>query len=318
MNHSIVLGPHGQTEDLRTGKITLPGITLDFIAVKRMPDAYRDMARTQPYHISEMAPAAYLMAVAAGAPITALPIPMTRRFRHNGLLKRHNAGITVPKDLEGRKIGIRAYSITAAIWTRGILEDEYGLNPKHVTWLTEEEESTPGYIPPANVARIPHGHTLGKMIQTGGIDAGFAGLAGLGDAASEGLDDVVAASANDEAAWFRKTGIYPLHGVIVVRNDVLTDTPDLPTILFDGLLASKQNYLLRIAQGSAASAEDLRYKKLSGLVGDPLPYGLAENRASFESLVRYCVSQGLIQNPPAIEMLFPDPRQGAVRPARWS
>src|SRR5216683_2532792 len=111
---SIVLGRHGQAEDLRTNTVPVRDCELEFVDVRRMPDAYRDMARSQPYDICEMAPTTYLMAVAAGAPITALPIPMTRRFRHAGVLGRRNSAIRRPKDIEGRRVGVRSYAVTAA------------------------------------------------------------------------------------------------------------------------------------------------------------------------------------------------------------
>lgn len=304
----IVLGPHGQVADLREGRVTVPGVSLDFISVKRMPDAYRDMARTQPYDICEMAPTAYLAARAKGAPITALALPMTRRFRHEGLLCRQDAGIYAPKDLEGRQVGVRAYGVTAAVWTRGILADDYGLDAARVHWLTEEDENVPGTPLPANVTRLPAGQTLAQLADEGALDAGFAGLAGLGAAPAGHWMDVVADAAGRERAWYARTGIYPLHGLIVLRDNVLRRHPGLALALFEAFTQARDNYLARIAQGSASEPEDLRYKRLAEWVGNPLPYGLAENAASFAALVRYVHEQGLIAEAPALPQAFVDPR----------
>ncbi len=144
--------------------------------MKRRPDAYREMARTQPYDVREMAPTSYLMAVAAGAPITALPIPMTRRFRHRGIQRRRESAIRTPRDLEGRRVGVRAYAVTAAVWTRGILADEYGVDLDTIERLTEEDENVRSFVPPANVRRVPAGQTLAALMKAGQLDAGFAGL----------------------------------------------------------------------------------------------------------------------------------------------
>jgi len=315
---SIVLGAHGQVEDLRSGLVGVPGVELEFVQVKRMPDAYRDMVRTQPYCISELAPTTYLMALAAGAPLTALPLPMTRRFRHRGLLKPRESPIRTPKDLEGRKVGVRSYSVTASVWTRGVLVEEFGVDPDRVTWVTEEDENVTSYVPPRNVQRVPAGQTLAAMMANGGIDAGFAGLAGVGAELESQLVEVIDDAARREPDWFRRTGIYPLHGVIAVRNDVLREHPELGMKLFEAFSQAKRNYLQRVDSGAATGAEDLRYRKLAELVGDPLPYGLDENRKSFEALARFAARLGLISQAPPIERLFPDPRStGRARLAAW-
>jgi 4,5-dihydroxyphthalate decarboxylase len=304
---SIVLGPHGQVEDLRNGAVRVEGFDLDFIEIKRMPDAYRSMARSQPYDVCEMAPTSYLMAVAAGAPITALALPMTRRFRHAGLQRLRESSIRHPKDLEGRAVGVRAYSVTAAVWTRGILAEEYGLDSGKVTWYTEEDENVESFVPPANVRRVASDTSLAAMMEAGELQAAFGGLAGVGADLDERLVDLVEDATAQEADWYRRTGIYPLHGVIVVRNEVLARHPDLPRRLFAAFVAAKENYLARVRSGAADGAEDKRYRRLAQLVGDPLPYGLAQNAKSFAALVRYAHGQRLIPERPELAAVFLDP-----------
>lgn len=306
---SIVLGRHGQVQDLRDGTAAVEGVDLEFVEVARMPDAYRAMARTQPYDIAEMAPTSYLMAVAAGAPITALPIPMTRRFRHAGLLRRRSSTLRRPRDLEGRRAGVRAYSVTAAVWTRGIYAEEFDVDIGEVTWLTQEEENVPDFPLPPNARRVPAGTSLAGLLRSGELDAAFAGLAGAGAGLDDELVDLVEDAADRERDWFRRTGIYPLHGVIVVRNAVLARHPWLPAALFEAFAEAKRNYLARIDSGVAAGPEDLRYRGLAELVGDPLPYGLEENAESLAALVRYASAQRLIPEPPPIERVFHDPRK---------
>ncbi|HKR44276.1 MAG TPA: ABC transporter substrate-binding protein [Paraburkholderia sp.] len=308
---SIVLGRHGQVEDLRGGAVQVEGVELDFIEIKRMPDAYRSMARSQPYDICEMAPTSYLMAVAAGAPITALALPMTRRFRHAGLQRLRESSIRHPRDLEGRAVGVRAYSVTAAVWTRGILAEEYGVDFGKVTWLTEEDENVETFVPPANVRRVANDTSLAAMMEVGEIEAAFGGLAGVGADLDDRLVDLVENAAAQEADWYRRTGIYPLHGVIVVRNDVLARLPDLPRRLFAAFGAAKENYLARVQSGAADGAEDKRYRRLAELVGDPLPYGLAQNARSFDALVRYAHTQRLIPERAPIASVFLDPAADA-------
>lgn len=313
---SIVLGPHGQVQDLKNGAVRVEGFDLAFTEVKRMPDVYREMARSQPYDICEMAPTSYLMARAAGAPLTALPLPMTRRFRHGGVQRLRHSIVREPKDLEGRAVGVRTYSVTAAVWTRGIYADDYGLDPDKVTWLTQEEENVASFTLPPNVNCVGKTASFADLLRAGQLDAVFAGLAGGAEGLEDELVDLVDDVASAERGWFERTGVYPLHGVIVVRDDVLDAHPQLPAALFEAFGAAKRNYLARVQSGEADGAEDVRYRKLAAWVGDPLPYGVNENRASFEALIRYAHRQRLIDTLPSLDEVVLDPQRTARHQAQ--
>lgn len=315
---SIVLGRHGQVADLRSGDVTVDGVKLNFIDIERMPDAYRQMICQTPYDICELAPTAYLMALSAGVPITALPIPMTRRFRHKGIMRATNSSVTVPKDLEGRSVGLRSYGVTATVWTRGILADEYGVDLDRVTWMVQEDEYLAAFVPPENVRKIPNGDTVASLLSEGRLDAAFDGLAGIGTHSCE-LSELIADASAHEANWFMRTGIYPLHGVIAIRNDVIAEDPGIGERLFAAFSAAKQHYWDRVRRGDSVAKEDIRYLKLADLVGDPLPYGLDENIRTFEALVRFAYRQGLIGRVPPVDILFPDPRLArGLKYACWS
>jgi 4,5-dihydroxyphthalate decarboxylase len=310
---SIVLGQHGQVQDLRSGGVRIDGFDLRFTEVARMPDVYREMARTQPYEVCEMAPTAYLMARAAGAPLTALPLPMTRRFRHTGVQRLRNSAVRQPADLSGRAIGLRTYSVTAAVWTRGVYAEEYGLDPNSVSWCTQEEEAFPRFVLPPNVTYAGNSASFAEMLRAGRIDAVFAGLAGGADGLEDELIDLVEDAATAERDWFERTGIYPLHGLIVVRNDVLDAHPHLPQALFEAFSEAKARYLARVRSGESSAPDDRRYLELESVVGDPLPYGVNENRASFEALIRYAHRQHLIDRVPSLDEVLLDPRHVTAR-----
>lgn len=307
---SIVLGAHGQTAALKDGRVSVEGVDLDFVTVKPMTDAYRRMARTAEFDISELAPTTYLAARAKGAPLTALPIPMTRRFRHAGMMLPESSPIREPRDLEGRRVGVRAYTVTAGVWTRGVLQNEFGLDISKVTWVVDDEEHVLGLDLPPNVVQAPPGRSLAQMFADGELDSGLAGIAGIG-AAPEGrvYHDLFADPKPLEADWFSKTGIYPIHGVIAVRNDVLEAHPDLPRKLFDAFVAAKKLYLDDVMSGAADGEEDRRYRKLSELVGDPLPYGMEANQASLDALVHYAQQQGFLPARYTVSDLFLDPQK---------
>ncbi|MBF5004801.1 substrate-binding domain-containing protein [Diaphorobacter caeni] len=312
-----VLGKHGQLAGVRQLEDIMPGVAFDFVDVKRMPDAYRDMARTQPYDICEMAPTMYLMALERGARITALPLPMTRRFRHSGIKKRKGLVIDSPKQLEGRKVGVRNYSVTAAVWTRGVFADDYGLDASKVQWVTEEAENLEDMVLPANVTRLPEGRKIADAINAGEIDVAFDGLAGAGDAEVE-MEELVADAGEVERRWFERTGIYPIHGVIVVKNEVLARHPGIGLALYEHCVRSKDAYLQALDAVVEPSGDDKRYRKLRQYTGDPLPYGFEENRTSLQALIRYAHQQGLVGRELRAEDVFIDPRTataGAL--ARW-
>ncbi len=305
----IVLGNHGQTAALKDGRVGVDGVDLNFLSVKPMTDAYRRMARTAEFAISELAPTTYLAARAKGAPITALPIPMTRRFRHAGIVLPENSPVREPKDLEGRKVGVRAYTVTAALWTRGVLQNDYGVDLSKITWVTDDEEHVLGLDMPSNVVAAPAGRSLAQMMAQGDLAAGFTGVPGVG-ATPEGrtYTDLFPNPKPLEADWFKRTGVYPIHGVITLRNDVLDAHPDLPRKLYDAFVEAKQLYLDAVMSGAADEDEDRRYRKLAELVGDPLPYGMADNKASLDALVLYAQQQGFLPAHLTVSDLFLDPQ----------
>ena len=171
---------HPHTAALKNGKVPTPGVTLSFIEVEPQVLAFRRMVREVAYDVCELAPTTYIIAKAYGAPFTAIPIFFERRFHHAGLLVRDDAGIAGPKDLEGKKVGVRAYSVTTGVWTRGILVNEFGLDASKVTWVVDDEEHVTQLELPANVEHVPEGKSLASMMAAGEIQAGFVANAGIG------------------------------------------------------------------------------------------------------------------------------------------
>src|SRR5918912_1520192 len=137
---TIAIASYGHTRAIKNGSIPIEGVDPEFVEVVPIIQAFRRMVRDLEFDVCEMAPTTYLIARARGAPYMALPIFLMRRFHHGGFVVRPEAGIRHPKDLEGKKVGVRAYSVTTGVWTRGILVDEYGLDSSKVTWVVDDEE----------------------------------------------------------------------------------------------------------------------------------------------------------------------------------
>src|SRR3954467_14694392 len=126
LNMKIAVANYGHTAELKNGTIPIEGVNADFVRVEPIIAAFRRMVRDVEFDACEIASTTYFIARAYGRPFKALPIFLLRRFHHGGLVYRDDAGIKAPKDLEGKKVGVRAYSVTTGVWTRGVLQNEYG------------------------------------------------------------------------------------------------------------------------------------------------------------------------------------------------
>jgi 4,5-dihydroxyphthalate decarboxylase len=317
----IAIASYGHTKGLKDGAVPITGVEADFVEVVPIIGAFRRMVRDVEFDTCEMAPTTYMIARSLGAPFIALPVFLMRRFHHGGFVVRPDAGIKVPKDLEGKKVGVRAYSVTTGVWTRGIFINEYGLDSSKVTWVVDDEEHVTALKLPPNVVHAPQGKSLQSMMKAGEIQAGFTGPAGVGRAGPpiSGWDkDSAAAAVADtypelianveqvEADWFRRSGIYPIHGLVVVKDEHIKNYPWLARSLMDAFMASKASYLRQLRGGHGDSPEDKRYRNFLSLMSDPLPYGMAANRASIEALVTYSLQQKLIPSRPQLDQVFID------------
>src|SRR5215475_5188021 len=317
---NIAIANYGHTRALKSGEVPIKGVEPNFVQVNPIIGAFRRMVRDVEFDVCEMAPTTYLIARALGAPFVALPIVVMRRFHHAGFVVRPDSGIKVPKDLEGKKVGVRAYSVTTGVWTRGIFIDEYDLDSAKVIWVVDDEEHVATLELPPNVIHAPPGKSLAVMMASGELQAGFAGPAGIGragppignweqggQASTQVYPDLIADAAKVEPDWYRRTGIYPIHGTIVIKDAVVEKHPQVVRALFDAFTAAKQLYLERLRAGVGSAPEDMRYRSFAPLMSDPLPYGIEANRSSIEALITYALQQGLIPKQPALSEVFFDP-----------
>lgn len=307
-----VLGPFGHTAPIKDGRVTVEDAQIEIVDVNPMVAAYRKMVRNLEYDICEVAVTTYLVAKSFNKGFTALPIPLNHMLHFGDVQVGTDTGIDEPADLAGKRVGVRAYTVTTGVWVRGILQSEYGVDPASITWYTDDEEHVTEYRAPSNVV-ASSGSSLVDLFQEAKIDAAFAGPAGLGrtGAPREGWDQGNAArdamhttrgykplfpdAARLDAEWVKRTGIYPIHGVVCVRDDVLAAQPGLPRRLFDAFTRAKEIYLSQLAASGPRTADDKKWVGLQTIVGpDPLPFGLDANRRTIEALIDYALAQQLI------------------------
>jgi 4,5-dihydroxyphthalate decarboxylase len=271
---------------LKDGSVASERVRFDFEEIAVITRAFRRMVRTLDFDLCEIALTTLAQAQAFGKPIKALPIVVMRGFHHAALVCPTGSAIASPADLRGKAIGVRAWSQTTGVWLRGIMRDEYGVDHRDITWVTAEDAHVLEAVDPPHVRRIAPGQDLRTMLLAGEIDAGIA-LAGIDPAL---VRPVIADPMAAAAAWFARTGAYPVNHLLCVRTALVEAHPWLPEELMRLFVAAR-----------AAATEVSAETRFSTIVGpNVVPYGLQENRTGIELCLRYAAEQGLLPRIPPI------------------
>jgi 4,5-dihydroxyphthalate decarboxylase len=310
---SVAFGDYPHVRALLAGQVPVDGYEVEEVDVNPIIGAYRRMIRDLEFDVCELAPVSYVMALQKGVRLTAIPVFLNRRFHHADLQCAAGSGIAVPKDLQGRRVGVRAYSVSTGVWGRGVLMEQYGVDNSKITWVVDDDDHIEGHAPD-NVERVSDGRSLGAMLNSGEIDAAFTGNAGTGRAGAPRAGWTAAANSGAGAGgeafplfpeaevlardYYLRTGIYPLHSVVALRADLVERDPALPTALYRALAESKQRQLAQDPEWSA-QPHLARQAKMTG--GDPVPYGVEPNAESLRALQRFAHDQGLLDDKPDIE-----------------
>jgi len=300
---TAVTRTQGATQALKDGTARPADATLDFEEVPVLIQAFRRMVRTLDYDVTEMAFTTYMVAKAHGKPFTALPVFLVRGFHHGAILRGTKSPGLVPKDLEGRPSGVnRGYTVTTGVWARGILADEYGVDLSRVTWVLSGDEHVEEYVPPSNVVPVPDGKNVPDMVASGELAAGVGIAADRPD-----LTTLIPDAAEAGYRALCERGFYPINHLVVVKDELLAEHPGLAADLFGAYAAAKNRYVGALANNGIAepNATDRMYQRVAEITGaDPMPYGIAPNRAMIDQLIGYAVDQRILDKPVAAEDLF--------------
>jgi 4,5-dihydroxyphthalate decarboxylase len=238
------------------------------------------MVRDGEYDAGELAIGTYLQAKHYGKPLVLLPAVVMGRFQHHTIVVNTERSIREPKDLEGRRVGIRTYSQTTGIWVRGILQHEYGVDLARITWVCPDDSHLAEYRDPPNVVRQP-GKKVEQMLLDGDIDAA------IGAAVTDPrIRPLIAEPQAAAEAWSRKHGAVPINHLFVVRRALSEARPDVVREIY------------RLLAESKASASS------SGI--DFHPFGVETNRKALELMIQYSVEQQIIPKPCTVDDLFDD------------
>ncbi len=300
----------GNNQALKDGIVKPKGFAFDFVEIPVLIDAFRRMVRGNEFDVCEMAITTYICARAHGKPMTAVPVFLVRAFHHGAVLVNTKAGIRTPRDLEGRNVGVnRGYTVTTGLWARSILQEEYGVDLRKITWVLSGDEHVAEYRAPANVVPIEPGHKMTDLLVSGALAAAI----GI-EVDHPDVQPLIPNGLEAGLAALRGRGHYPINHTVVIRDELLAAHSDLAADVFGAFAESKRLYVGRLKAGQIEkpTAVDEVHRRVMDITGDPLPYGIAPNRRVLEELIHHSLMQGVITKPVAVEELFPPSTHGLV------
>ena len=308
---------YDRTRALADGSVRAEGIDLNCLNL-HVEETFFRMLRNREFDVAEMSLSSYAMSIARDQPaFIAIPVFPSRFFRQSCIFVSSKSGIREPGDLIGKRIGVPEYQMTAPVWIRGILQDDYGVDPAGVEYFTGGEEE-PGRdeklkldLPPKfKVTRIGAAQTLARMIAEGEIDAMHtARIPSTFRTRPDAVRRLFENHVEVERAYFRRTGIFPIMHTVVIRRDVYRANPWIAQSLLKAFDEAKRRVYENLYTTSAlitmlpwqiAEVEDVRRE----MGDDWWPYGFAPNRKVLDTFPRYHHEQGLSKRRLQPEELF--------------
>ena len=275
--------PH--TLPLKRGEINSPRVAFAFSDIKPANRFFKPMVRELKFDVSEMAIATYVQAKAYGKPLVLMPATMMGRFQHGTILCNAARPLT-PAELAGKRIGVRSYSQTTAVWVRGILENDYGVDLDKVRWVTFEDGHVAEYHEPEGVERAGADKNLLKMLRAGELDAAIYGADLPNDPALKSLIPDAEAAAQ---RWYARHKVLPINHMVVVTEKLARSDPQ----------TVKEIYRLLLQAKTAAGLPK------AGAI-DFLAFGLKACRPALQTIITYALQQRLIPRKIEVEDLFDD------------
>jgi 4,5-dihydroxyphthalate decarboxylase len=298
----------GNNRALKDGTVKPKTFEFAFEEVDPLIAAFRRMVRGLEFDICEMAITTYICAKAHGKRMTAVPVFLVRAFHHGVILVNTKAGIAKPKDLEGKRVGVnRGYTVTTGVWARSILQDEHGVDLSKITWVLSGDEHVAEYRPPANVVPIEAGKKIGDMLASGELAAAI----GV-EASSPDVQPLIPNALEAGLAALKRNGHYPINHLVVIKDELIAQHPDLAADVFDAFAQAKRIYLERLKSGQIEKPTEVDevHKRVMAITGDPLPYGIAPNRKVIDALIGHALTQGIITKPVTADELFAQSTRG--------
>ncbi|MFC1901694.1 hypothetical protein ACFLX3_02050 [Chloroflexota bacterium] len=337
INLSFAIATYDRVMPLITGEVKPDGVTLDYWEGQGRGNPFYDQIKFQRYDVSEMSISSFLRMRAIGWPYLALPVFHNRNFSYTNIHIRKGAGIRQdhPEDLKGKRVGIADYQMSLGLWTRGVLQVEFGVKPEDMIWYQERSEhfSHTGASAEAGGLTVPKTVELhyatkdfNSMFLNGELDASTGNsihlpggsrssgaLAGIGRVQADlsGSTDIVTLFQDprqESIRFFKKTGVYPTNHCTVVRKSILEEYPWVAVSLMEAFEESKKLAIERLHQSPPTLMVFGQHylRDLDEIFGpDPFPYGIKANAKAFDMAQTFSVEQGLTERKQPLDELFP-------------
>ena len=313
---SVAVGDYDRTRPLVDGRVLVDGADPVYMLLSPEEMFFRSM-RHESFDVCELSFSSYSVRTARGdCPYVAIPVFLSRMFRHTAIYVRKDR-IKRPEDLKGRRVGLPEYQLTANVWARAILQDDYGVGPEDIRWVRggietpERPEKISLSLPPGVVVEsAPEGLTISELLNRGEIDGFMAPRPPtrdvLANPAIGWLFDDPTAAAKD---YFRRTRIFPIMHVVGVRKTLVEAHPWLPGALQKAFTQAKEVALEALNDTSATKVTmpfvEEQLKAARDTLGpDYWSYGVAGNEVTIDTFLRHHHSQGLSSRRLSVEEVF--------------
>jgi 4,5-dihydroxyphthalate decarboxylase len=304
---------------LKEGIVRPEGIELTVLTDMGPSPRHWRFLRGREFDVAEVSGSGYVAARDQDLPFRAIPVFPHRRFRHGFIFVNTSKGIGKPTDLIGRKVGTKGYLFTAGLWMRGILEHDYGVPHKSIEWLSELDEDVDFSPPPGlHITQVSQDKSLEDMLVDGEIDALLSpDLIRPLTAGDKRVGRLFPNYKEEEIAFYRKTGIFPIMHVVGIKQEIVDRHPWVATNLYKAFEQSKAVAMERMENPRIVPLAWYRegWEEQERILGkDPWEYGLAERNAkNFERLVTYSHEQGLSRRRLPLDELFLNVSEGRKR-----
>ena len=320
---TLACGNYEIVRSLLDGTVSPDGIDLTILTDMDSTTRHWRFLREGHFDVAETSCSSYIVARDRGMAITSIPVFLHRRFRHGFVFINTSKGIKSPKDLIGKRIGIKSFLVTAIHWMRGILEHEYGVPHNSVEWVAELDEDvdfTPS--PGLKIARLPHDKSVENMLAEGEVDAlihsDIVKPMAVGDPRVARLWPDYKA---EEIRFWKKTQIFPIMHVTGIRQEIVDRHPWVPVNLFHAFEKSKAIAMRRMDNPRIVPLAwylDAWNEQQSVIGSDPWEYGLSNrNRHNVDTIAGYSHEQGLTKKKWTADDLFVSIFQGRKRGDEW-